>query len=253
MKIEFKQLAQQILGVKPDGVFGKLSLAAARAKYPQANYGQATRRWIAHIIQSEANGSPAVPHKVAVDGWWGPVTEDAAYRMLGHTFERPDEDELAPTTPRCWTPTDTQMIRRFGAVGTNQVLAPLPFPMRLDWDLKTTVNRVSCHKGFQKPLTSALEEIRDHYGPNQIRALNIDRFGGILNVRKKRGGRTWSSHAWGTAIDLWPTANQLAWKKNRAAFAKSSYKPMREAFAKVGLMSLGTCYDFDWMHFQLNP
>lgn len=255
MKTDFTKLAQRILGVDDDGKFGRNSLTAAKNKlgHIPVKGVMSVNRWIALAVQWEANKSLAVPHKIAEDGWWGPVTEDAAYRLLGHAFTRPDEDKLAPTTPRCWTPTDAQMTKRFGSVGTNQVITPLPFAVRLDWDLKTTVTRASCHKDFQKPLTAALEEIRDHYGVERIRALNIDRFGGILNVRKKRGGSTWSAHAWGTAIDLWPGANKLAWKKNRAAFAKDEYRPMREAFAKAGLMSLGICYDFDWMHWQLNP
>ena len=254
MKPEFVKLAQRIIKTDPDGDFGSNSKAAAFSyTLGVKTKGKMTSdRWIALVIQvcyNRATGNPAIDQ----DGWFGPDTKDAAYRLLGETFARPDEQPKIDHPPKCWIPTEAQCTKKFGSVGTNQVLAQLPFAMRLDWDLKTRVTRASCHKDFEKPLQAALEAIRDHYGVEKIRSLNIDRFGGILNVRKKRGGSTWSAHAWGTAIDLWPDANQLTWHKDRAAFAKEDYAVMRSAFADAGLMSLGTCYNFDWMHFQLNP
>ena len=102
-------------------------------------------------------------------------------------------------------------------------------------------------------LIAALETTRDHYGLEGITELGLDLYGGCLNVRKKRGGSTWSAHAWGTAFDLDPDRNQLAWKRDRAEFAKAIYDPFHKAFADEGWMSLGTCYDFDWMHKQRNP
>jgi hypothetical protein len=257
---KFQSLAQEILKarvepkLKVDGDFGRLSTIAARKWIPwQFRGAETSERYVAAVIQKEA-----AAHKINAgifDAWWGPDTKDAAYRLLGdqHVGWRADENPATPISPRCWNPTDAQMRSKFGNVGTNQVLTPLPFPMRLDWDLSTVVNRASCHRLFAGPVTSALEEIRDAYGLERIKQLGIDRFGGILNVRLKRGGRTYSTHAWGVAIDLWPGANQLAWKSNRAAFAKSEYERMRNAFARAGLMSLGSCFDFDWMHWQLNP
>jgi hypothetical protein len=266
IKPKFQKLAQEILNSRVnarlvlDGVFGPRSVAAARQWILwHFRGGQSAERWVAAVIQKEAIRQGI--NAGAFDAFWGPQTEDAAYRLRGTAFARPDEAapqdatpaQAAPLPVRCWTPSDAAMTARFGAVGSNQVVAALPFPMRLDWDLSAVVGRASMHRLFQGPVTAALEEIRDHYRREEIRLLNIDRFGGILNVRKKRGGSTWSAHAWGTAIDLWPAANKLAWKKDRAAFAREEYRPMREAFARAGLMSLGRCYDFDWMHWQLNP
>ncbi len=271
MKTEFQVLAQQILneranaGLKLDGDFGRLSATAAFKWTNHLNPpGNMTHeRWAALVIQHGANLSGKIPHQVKTDGWWGPVTEDAAYRLLGHTFERPDEqddqddqDNTAATPPaavRCWTPKDSQMIAKYGQPGTNQIRVLLPFAMRLDWDLNSKVSSTQCHRLVGDKLTAALEDILKHYGMSEIQRLGIDRFGGVLNVRKKRGGSTWSAHAWGTAIDLWPSMNQLAWKKDRAVFAKPEYKEMHEAFTRYGWMSLGKCYDFDHMHFQVNP
>ena len=265
MKEEFQKLAQEILnaatkaGLEPDGNFGRFSMEAAQAwvGHLPVEGVMTYARWATLVIQHGANRSGTVPHKVEEDGWWGPVTEDAAYRMLGHVFERPDEarqSTVAPRPPvRCWTPTDARMMDAYGSPGAGQVMITLPFPMRLDWNLDATVTKTSCHKKVADGLVLVLEEVRDHYGLDEIRRLGIDRFGGILNVRKKRGGSTWSAHAWGTAIDLWPSMNQLAWKKTKAVFARGEYQALHDAFARQGWMSLGKCYDFDWMHWQKNP
>jgi hypothetical protein len=257
------RLAQSILkqrvdsDLDVDGDFNVLSIATAKKwvghlKVAGVMYAA---RWIALVIQYESICVHKTGGLLKLDAWYGPDTKDAAYRLMGdeHIGWRPDEDKLAPSSPRCWVPSERDMFAKYGQVGSNQVLVTLPFTMRLDWDLNTKVNKLSCHKLFAGPFTAALEETRDHYGLERIRQLGIDRTGGCLNVRKKRGGTTWSAHAWGVAEDRYPTANQLAWKKNRAVFAKPEYKPMRDAHRKAGLMSLGECLDFDWMHWQLNP
>lgn len=263
-KRDHVRLAQSILntrikaGLTVDGLWGRVSVAAARkfVGHIRVNRAMTNVRWLALTLQHAANLSDLVPHKILEDGWYGPATEDAAYRMMGHTFVRPDEPAVPSddvVRPRCWYPSDRQMIAKYGQPGSGQVVHALPFPMVLAWDLRTTVRRASMHRLFVGPYTGALEEVRDIYGIEKIKELHIDRFGGILNVRKKRGGSTWSAHAWGTAADHDPDRNRLAWKKNRAAFARPEYAPMRLAFQRAGLMSLGECADIDWMHWQLNP
>jgi len=263
MKKEHIQLAQRILNqhgasLAVDGIFGPLSVRAASAHIgtPRPRGNMTPQRWIAAVIQREANAGNVVPHPVAEDAHWGPVTRDAAYRLLGQSYARPDERAAADTPApavRCWTPSDARMAAFYGQPGTGQIVAPLPYPMVLDWDTGTTVTRASMHRRAAANITGALEAIRDAYGLDRIRALNLHRFGGILNVRRKRGGSTWSTHAWGAAIDLWPSGNQLAWKRDRANFARPDYRDALRAFRDAGMMSLGECYDFDWQHFQLNP
>lgn len=267
MKEIFIRLAQEILKarieptLKIDGVFGKNSIAAAKKLSPQfASKRMTAERWIAATIQNEVLRIGKIQIvRFAYDGFWGPDTQDAAYRLIGkeHIGWRPDKvspiQNEEPLKVKCWTPSDQQMMAAYGLPGSGQVSIALPFTMRLDWDLKTKVKKTTCHTRAAKSITGVLEEIRDTYGLDTIKELGIDRFGGILNVRKKRGGSTWSAHAWGTAIDLYPSANQLSWKKNRALFAKAQYDKMHDAFRKAGWMSLGECYDFDWMHWQLNP
>lgn len=212
-------------------------------------------RWIALVIQYTANRSDKVPHDIKEDAWYGPATEDAAYRLLGgeHVGWRPDDKNIVVKRPKCWNPTDKQMIDCFGQPGTNLTIVTLPYKMRLAWDLTSVVTRATCHKKFADPLCSSLEDILKAYGYEEIVRLRLDRTGGIYNKRKKRGGNTWSAHAFAVAIDLDPDNNKLKWGKEKASFSKDEYKPMRDAFANNGLMSLGVCYDFDWMHQQLNP
>jgi hypothetical protein len=255
-------LAQRLLnehvgaGLAAEGNWQSRSDAAARrfVGHLPTRRAMTRDRWIALTIQ---HGAWLSGNRIERDGWYGPDTRDAAYRLKGETYARPDESSTPPPRPppsvRCWTPSDAQMIRHYGQPGSGTTVATLPFRMRLDWDLSTTVTRTSVHLKARDSLMGALELIRDHYGLSEIRRLNIDRFGGVLNVRKKRGGSTWSAHAWGTAIDLWPAANQLSWKRDRAAFARPEYAGLIGAFRQAGWMHLGTCYDFDWMHWQLNP
>ena len=72
-------------------------------------------------------------------------------------------------------------------------------------------------------------------------------------MRKKRGGSTWSAHAWGTALDFWPEVNSLRETHKTARFARGDYAAWFRCWEEQGFMSLGRCYDFDWMHVQKNP
>lgn len=253
------KLAQRIIGTDDDGDFATDSIIAAKKWLGSWNFqGNPTPfRYVAAIIQRAAKAAGINPG--IQDAYWGPQTEDAAYRLLGdqHIGWRPDEKEIVSphelSKVKCWTPTDAQMIAKYGKVGSNQVVITLPFRMRLAWDLDSTTIRMSCHKLVADSLSNALEAVLAHYGIDAIRDLRLDITGGCLNVRLKRGGRTWSAHSWGTALDTDPDRNRLAWKKDRAVFAKPEYSFFFQAFAAQGWMSLGTCYNFDWMHVQKNP
>jgi hypothetical protein len=150
--------------------------------------------------------------------------------------------------------TDQQIRAKYGQPGDakNFTTCHLPFPMRIAWDTKTTVNKITCHKLIEKPLYNALLEIHLHYGLPNIQKLGIDLFGGCFNFRKKRGSSTkWSTHSWAIAVDLHPSGNQLKWKKDKALFAKPEYKPMMDIFYKHGFVNQGVELGFDYMHFEI--
>jgi hypothetical protein len=96
---------------------------------------------------------------------------------------------------------------------------PLPYPMRLAWDLQTTVRKITCHRAVAESLSCCLAGILAHYGSLEaLRAAGMDLYGGCYNFRPMRGGHVLSMHAYGIAIDLDPEHNPLAakWKEDKA-------------------------------------
>lgn len=127
----------------------------------------------------------------------------------------------------------------------------LPYPMRLAWDIDTTVSTMMCHKLVADKFVEVFNDLLVHYGIEKIKELGIDLFGGCFNYRKMRGGSDWSTHSWGIAIDLDPARNKLKETSKTARFARSEYKPMIDIFYKHGFESLGREKNYDWMHFQI--
>ena len=127
----------------------------------------------------------------------------------------------------------------------------LPYPMRLAWDLDTKVTKMRCHKLAAEPFLNVFNDLLAEYGMAEIERLGIDLFGGCFNYRKMRGGTSWSTHAWGIAIDLDPARNKLKETAKTARFARPEYQKMIDIFYKNGFISLGIEKNYDWMHFQL--
>ena len=152
--------------------------------------------------------------------------------------------------------TTSQYILKFGVPtpdGTGYLTQiPLPYPMRIAWDRKTSVNKITCHKDIAEPLKKVFAEILAVYGLAKIQELGIDLFGGCFNFRQQRGGSSYSVHAWGLAVDLDPERNQLKETSKTARFARPEYKAMIDIFYKYGFISLGREKNYDWMHFQWN-
>lgn len=133
----------------------------------------------------------------------------------------------------------------------NHTVITLPFPMRVAWDLNTSVRKITVHKLIAQNMLGAFNDIFAHYGYDKIKELGIDLFGGVYNCRKMRGGTTMSKHAWAVAIDIDPARNTLHETHKTARFARPEYKPMIDAFYKNGFISLGREKDYDWMHFEI--
>jgi len=151
--------------------------------------------------------------------------------------------------------TTQQIIKKYGRpniTGSGYLTTiQLPYPMRLAWDTKTKVSRISCHRLIADRLLNVFNDLLKHYGLAEIQKLGIDLFGGCFNFRKMRGGNAWSKHSWGIAVDLDPARNTLRETSKTARFARPEYKPMIDIFYKHGFINLGVEKNFDWMHFEI--
>lgn len=127
----------------------------------------------------------------------------------------------------------------------------LPYPMFLNWETKTYVKSIECHKSVANQLIAIFTDILDHYGIDEIKRLQLDDYGGCFNYRSMRGGTELSIHSWGLAIDLDPDRNLLKETSKTARFARPDYKAFIDIFYKHGFESLGREKNYDWMHFQV--
>lgn len=149
---------------------------------------------------------------------------------------------------------DAQIIAKYGEPGDtdNLTTIPLPYRMRIAWDVTKSVTRITCHKLIADNLLNVFNDLLIAYGYEEIKRLDIDLFGGCYNYRKMRGGNKWSRHSWAIAIDLSPAKNGLRTKWKDAQFSKPAYTQMVDIFYKHGFMSYGKDRNFDSMHFEIN-
>lgn len=147
-------------------------------------------------------------------------------------------------------PTQVQVPSFYGKVGEDQTTIELPFDMVLAWDRGQRVRKMTLHKKVAQSARWALEEVAETYSVAERQALGLNIFGGSLNVRKMRGGTSWSMHSWGIAIDFDPERNALNTHKPNARLSHDDAVPFWRAWEKQGWLSLGRARNYDWMHIQ---
>lgn len=185
------------------------------------------------------------------DGIPGPKTEAALWPAYIHERDAELPEEAVPPDVPLW-PRQAAVEAFYGAPGDGQkqVMLELPYPMRLAWDKRKVVNRFSVHHKVVESAGRAFARIAEEYGPAERAALGIDLFGGCLNVRKMRGGNSWSMHSWGIAIDFDPARNQLNWGSAKARLALPDAERFWRIWEAEGWLSLGRSRNYDWMHVQ---
>ena len=222
----------------------------------KGDFGEEVKQWQLFLQSAGYKVHPA-------DGAFGPLTERETFKFQTANGLRPD----GVVGPKTWqfittvsnnTPLSqkwpkqgyTSMVNFYGPVGENQTSLELPYTMRLAWDKNISIKKITCNQKCAKSFYNIFEKTLKHYGENEIKNLRLDIFGGCLNVRKMRGGSSWSIHSWGAAIDIDPDNNQLKWGGERATLAKPIYEPFWKFVEEEGLVSLGRKRNMDYMHFQ---
>lgn len=193
-----------------------------------------------------------------VDGWWGVNTEEALNAFLFKTAHGRDEViERTPSagfTPSSSVPHQNDVASIYGQPG-EQVKSrlrtiDLPFPLRLDWNLRKKVSRVTIHRDCAEQLVAALSAVRDHYGAERMHELGIDRYAGGYNHRKMRGGSKWSMHAYGCAVDFYAAPNGLRARCPQALFCGAEYQPFLDIMQEHEWLPALRLWGADAMHFQ---
>ena len=163
--------------------------------------------------------------------------------------DTPAEREKHQPSRTVW-PRQADCMSFFGAVGQRQTAIEIPFDMFLAWDKGTRVRKITVHELVAESAQRAFEKIARNYSDAERKSLGIDLFGGSLNVRRMRGGSSYSMHSWGIAIDFDPERNQLNWGRSKARLAHPDAVSFWVAWESEGWVSLGRERDFDWMHVQ---
>jgi len=147
-------------------------------------------------------------------------------------------------------PRQAECITYYGPVGQNQTQIEVPFDMYLAWSKSTRLKRMTLHSRVAESALQVLQRVGALYSAAERQALGVDLFGGSLNVRKMRGGNSYSMHSWGIAIDFDPERNQLNVHRSNARLSHPDAVAFWVAWESAGWLSLGRARDFDWMHVQ---
>lgn len=187
-----------------------------------------------------------------VDGFYGELTKAALFPEL--VPDRSGEDlptfKPLPMNIKSIWPVQKSCMAFYGGVGLHQTALTLPYNMRIAWDKNKTINKITVHEKVHDSAKRCFQRIADAYDENARKTIGIDLFGGSLNVRKMRGGNSYSMHSWGIAIDFDPERNQLKWGRDKARLAKKDAETFWRIWEDEGWVALGRARNFDWMHVQ---
>ena len=194
----------------------------------------------------------------SIDGFYGPQTEYAAGRLKILSTTGVIPRGFADIIPLRVNPNnfpleaDDSLRDYYGEPCKAQLVqVNCPWVLRLDWNLSQTTNSISIHHKVSDSLVTVLENIYKTYGDAGIKQHGLDRYGGSYNCRNKRGSTSsQSTHAWGIAIDWFPSKNKLKWDSDKASLAHPDLDAWWECWEKEGWLSLGRTEDRDWMHVQ---
>lgn len=185
---------------------------------------------------------------VAADGIMGPVTVEAILERLEERRAVCPAAGLRNSGP--W-PTQAEVRSGrsvFGAPGEAALVNVAP-PYPLFYEGKQ-VRSIRVHRVVAPVVLSALQQVLDEYGPERIRALGLDQYGGSYNYRQTTGASSLSMHAWGIALDFCPAGNGMSVHAPAATLSHPDCRRWWEIWESFGAVSMGRQRDYDWMHLQ---
>jgi hypothetical protein len=171
------------------------------------------------------------------DGFWGPksIAQCKSYVR-----------SLAPS-PCPWPHQKQATLQAFyGTPGNEFNLEKITFPYPTFYAGKavatTRVNAECSHS-----LMRVLEDIKNRHGDNLVVMRIASDFAGVYNFRNKRGGSSYSVHAYGAAIDLAVGTNEF-----KDSWPMKASMPMEiiECFYREGWISAAVEWGYDAQHFQ---
>jgi hypothetical protein len=167
------------------------------------------------------------------DGFWGPKSIAACQAHLSRLMQE------ANPWPR---PNVAALAESFGEPGDESNLVAVSVDgLGVEYD-GTPVRSIRCNKRVAASLARVLAKIAQ----SEHSAI-LKEYAGVFNFRKKRGGTSFSLHAYGAAIDLDPGNNGM-----RDSWPMRSTMPLEviEMFATEGWKSGGAWWGYDAMHFE---
>lgn len=179
----------------------------------------------------------AAGFNLVADGFWGEKSQAA-----GRSYLR----SLMPF-PNPWPNASQAALRAFyGEPGDESNLVSIAFPFPVFYDGKL-VKSTRVHKKCAASLLRVLTRIGENYFANRGIMEEAEDYGGCYNFRLKRGGSSYSLHAFGAAIDLDADDNTF-----RDSWPMQADMPLEimEEFAREGWKSAGMFWGYDSMHFE---
>jgi hypothetical protein len=127
----------------------------------------------------------------------------------------------------------------------NMARIALPAPLKLSWDLKVAVKRMTVHKKLAPVYLTAFEEV---FNADLWRFLGP--FGGAYNFRIKRTNGQLSMHAFGAATDHDPKRNPMGFPATECRMGSPACGELVEIMKNHGFTWGGLFGNPDAMHFQ---
>lgn len=191
--------------------------------YSGNNTREAYRAW----VREKVTGKPEVIPRPQLDG----------SRDVGSVLPRQSEMNEFYGHP------ETEIAGRL-------VTRSLKSPMKLDWDLGKSVSRVTLHKKCADSFVDAMAAVVKQYGIDKMDRLGLNRYAGGYVKRKMRGGRKWSTHAYGCAVDIYAAPNGLRTRCPEALFCGEEYRPFLDIMESHNWLPAIRLWGADAMHFQ---